>query len=196
LLVGLAGFVLLGGQNLWADSVSGSFSSPHQVWAYTLEIYDPSTFSATLVNGGTPTSLDAMMFLFSTSGVGLIANDDTTSSDRRPTLPVGSAASFAPGEYWLLLSVYENVPFDSSNNLIFPGLHNTGVFAASGSAGGLDHFGPVNDYGYGYGPFQLDVTGAGEVQGNALPEPSTLTMLAIGLFGAVGASRRKKILAV
>ena len=194
LLLGVAGFVLMGGQNLWADSFSGSFASPHQVWIHSIEIYDPATFSATLVNGGTPTSLDAMMFLFTSSGVGLIANDDATSSDRRPTLPVGSAASFSPGDYWLLLSVYENVPFDSSNNLIFPGVHNTGVFTASGSAGTWDHFGPVSAYGYGYGPYQLDVTGAGEVNGHALPETSTLSMLATGLVGVAGAFRRRRLL--
>jgi len=196
LLLGFAVFVLLGGQNLWADSVSGSFASPHQVWVYTINIDDPSTFSATLVNGGTPTSLDAMMFLFTSSGVGLVANDDATASDRRPTLPVGSAASFSPGDYWLLLSVYENVPFDSSNNLIFPGLHNTGVFTASGSAGTLDYFGPVSAYGYGYGSYQLDLTGASDLGHHALPETSTLSMLVTGLLGVAGAFRGRRLLAV
>jgi hypothetical protein len=70
---------------------------------YKIMIVDPGTFSATTVNKQTPATLDTELFLFDSKGKGIVANDDTSMTEVRSTIPVTFFVT-QPGIYYLGIS--------------------------------------------------------------------------------------------
>ena len=149
----LAVLILTAYGSAQATPITGVMTDPlgKQVDTYLIHITNPLTFAAKTVNAGTTPGLDAMLFLYDTAGNPIEANDDTCGTSnahriRRPTLPAGSLYSpVTPGLYLLAISVFQNVPYDSSNTLLFvPVPAGQGVIGPNALAGALDLHAVVN----------------------------------------------------
>lgn len=84
---------------------------------YEIEICDAANFSATTVNG---TTADTQLFLFNTSGVGVVHNDDTSAVTpivRQSTIT--NASIPGNGRYYLAVTGYNRDPVDGSAALLW-----------------------------------------------------------------------------
>jgi hypothetical protein len=108
-----AGDLLATAQDLGGGSVtliSGSFASAADADLYRVCLTNGTSFSASTVNGTTPTNADTQLFLFDSDGHGVYANDDAPGT-RNSRLPANHR--FSPGsggEYYLGVSPYNHDP--------------------------------------------------------------------------------------
>jgi hypothetical protein len=176
-----------------AAVVHGDLTNPARVDLYQVLISDPAAFFATTSFGATAPRLDTMLSLFSSSGYGIVANDDTLNGgsgyDPRSTLPAGSTAALNPGFYLLAVSTYRYAPFDAGGNEIFPTLGYQPVVAASPAAGPLASWRLTDSYSgeINIGPYDLEIRGASfggarALADAAVPEASTYALAGIGLL--------------
>lgn len=152
------------------------------------------TFSATTVNGST--FIDTQLFLFTSAGLGVYANDDDPNSPPQSTLPAGiSFTPIASGFYYLAVSGAGFMPV-SSGGFIFPvsggfldqsgGIQNTVGPTGPGGASALTGWSSLSSEN---GAYEIDLTGA-----QFIPEPSSALLVASGLImaGARRYGKRKK----
>jgi hypothetical protein len=192
--VGDAGSTIAGAQAVTGTgtlaSISGALAggtSFTDVDLYLISITNPSAFSATLVNSGTPTDVDSQLFLFNaTTGAGVYSNDDAnaSASEFRSTIAAGALpGTVTAGLYVLAVSSYDLDPFNAAGANIFANgsatpnpSSGTNVLAnwqfATAESG--DNF-----------AYRVNLTGAAPV-----PEPATMLALAGGL--ALLARRRRR----
>lgn len=148
---------------------------------YCVKVMDWAAFSATTVG---LTTADTQMFLFTSAGMGIATNDDSTGT--QSTLPVGNAlyASRTNGEDVLLaVSRYNKDPRDANNNLIFPNTF-TGVNAANANAGALNNWTTSSTGEAAYG---IALTGTTY----CVPEPGTIAALGLGALVLIRRRRSK-----
>jgi hypothetical protein len=151
------------------------------------------TFTATVTSNTSAGGVfDTALSLFSSSGSGLVFNDDISFANAL------SSISFTPtssGIYYLGISNYSYFAKDSSNQFIFPdtsafpGVNPAGVYGPNAGAGSLASWGNgsagfVGDF----GTYTINLGGA-----TAVPEPSTTAGLlaSVALMG-LGIVRGKK----
>lgn len=160
--------------------ITGSIGSRTDADMFIITLATGGLFSATTV--GTPGSLsDTQLFLFNSSGHGILANDDhiTLRSNLPPT-------ALAAGNYLLAISSYDFDPV-SAGGLIFPTTPFTNVFGPTGPGGASaitgwsDSFAPGSG---GTGSYAIDL----ELQ--PVPEPATLFLFGSALAG-IGMARRR-----
>src|SRR5690242_15280868 len=108
-------------------TITGSIGFPSDVDMYAITMAVSGTFAAT--TAGQPGTLsDTQLFLFTFPGLGVIGNDDASSTSKRSTLP---AVPLAAGLYFLAISSFDVDPV-SPTGLIFPTAPFTGVFVDPG----------------------------------------------------------------
>jgi hypothetical protein len=157
--------------------IAGSIGSSTDADMYAITFSTAGVFSATTV--GTPGTLgDTQLFLFSFSGNGLLANDD--SSGFRSTLP---GTPVGPGLHFLAISAFNLDPV-SATGLIFPSDPFTGVFGPTGPGGAN----PITGWsGTGStGTYTINVAL------EPVPEPATLLLFGTALAGLGMARRRQR----
>ncbi len=149
------------------DAISGT-KEASGVDMFRIQIDNPAAFSATTVG---LTTIDTQLFLFTSAGLGVYANDDVTGSDTRSTLPAGHASSPATaGVYYLALSQYNKDP-QSAGGLIFPDSPYTTVFGPTGPGGGSAITGWTSG-GTAAATYSINLTGAAFAVSNCTPVPT------------------------
>lgn len=153
--------------------IAGGIGSSTDADMFIVSLATGGLFSATTL--GTPGSLsDTQLFLFDSSGHGILANDDSGGT-LRSTLP---PTSLAAGSYLLAISAFDRDP-RSGGNLIFQSFPYTAAYGPSdlGAVTSWDGSG-------GTGTYAIDV-GLQPV-----PEPATLFLFGSALAG-IGMARRR-----
>jgi hypothetical protein len=169
------------------DSISGSFTITNGVTfgdLYKISIGNPAAFSAstTTVTTGV-NNFDTQLFLFDSTGKGLVADDDTpTSPQAMITANSPYLLSLSAGVYYLLIEGSGRYPVDASGNYIFPNILNGADpsvnYGANSNAGIYAALLGNSNEG---GSYNIALTGA---QFIGAPEPSggTLALAASAFF--------------
>jgi hypothetical protein len=143
---------------------------------YLIHIAPGGGFTATTETAGT--TFDTQLFLFTTTGIGIAMNDDTTGSAPFHSTLSGPLLSQIPaGNYLLAISVFGTEPV-SAGGLIFPDVF-PGVFGPTGPGGGS----PITSWTGtgGTGTYDILLTGS-------FPAPPSVAVLAL----AAMAGRRRR----
>lgn len=167
-------------------AITGTIFTSMDVDMYRISITAPVIFSASTV--GTPGSLaDSQLFLFTTFGLGIAANDDDSAVTTRSALPAGNPLTsvLLPGDYVIGISGWDRDPV-SPGGLIFPPLPKIGVFGPVGPGGAFPMTGS-SGIGISGGTYEIVFKGAAAAAA-AVPEPSTLLQLGIVGLLALGAN--------
>lgn len=78
---------------------------------FKINICDPANFSATTVGGAT---IDTQLFLFDSSGMGIVSNDDNPAGGTTSVLTNAFTSSLSPGTYYLGLTSYNRDPIGNA----------------------------------------------------------------------------------
>jgi len=172
--------------------IFGSISNVHDVDLYLINITNFAAFSASTVNSGTDAFLDTQLFLLTTSGKAVCANDNVLGGFQS-MLGVGSCgSSLGNGQYLLGIGSGFYDAVDTNNVLLF--VQNNGTETVRGpnssfALAGYTETGTVFDPNF--GPYDIQLTGAAAV--SAVPEPATVALMLGGLaVCGLSASRRQR----
>ena len=188
--------VAAGAANTALTSITGTTTLTNNVAdtdMYEIFVSSPSTFSAstTAFHPGS-NNFDDQLSLFTSTGVGVVSNDDTSNGDQA-SLPAGSL-TLGVGNYYLLISGEGTFTVDSSGNEIFPFpttagepnytavIESTGTLPVTGYTGNSDEA----------GKYIIALTGAEFVNTGNIPEPSTFAFGLVGVAGMALAFRLRK----
>jgi hypothetical protein len=163
--------------------IDGVLDSPHDVDTYRIMLDGGGTFSATTEIQSDKT-LDTVLYLFDSHGIGVYANDDTNSLSFQSTLPAHNPLTpTSPGIYFLTITSFNLTPV-SAGGLIFPVLPFEAVSGPTGPGGGS----PVTGYtGAGStGNYSIALTGAQFAPLAPVPEPQSMALLVLGSLGIAG----------
>lgn len=172
------------------SAIVGTISSSTDADLYVIRITAPTTFSATTVNA--TTSIDTALFLFSSSGVPIVTNDDASGTSLQSSLPAGNSFTFslAPGTYYLGISLSGNEPINLSSQLLFAGYPGGDPTALRGPASGVNPTTLANFNGQTsfpeVGAYRIDLTST-----QAVPEPTTVALAIVGAAALLTARRRR-----
>ena len=175
--------VIPGVPGITYKSITGSTTATNAIYdsdMYELTIAVPETFTAsttTFVAGAN--NFDDQLFLFNSSGVGILANDDAASGGDEASLSTGSTV-LAPGNYYLLISGSGNYPVDSTGKLIFPNFTDgttdpSGTYAAQSTLPIAGYTGSSNEG----GKYVIALT----VVPSVVPEPGSVAAILVSVLG-------------
>lgn len=182
--------------NLPLTDIFGNLTAATDVDMFAINITDFGSFSATTVNALTG-FLDTELFLFTSTGLPVYANDDDAGGlSLGSTLPAGNALGpQSNGLYYLAISLSGSEPVNFANQLLFTTEPSTSLRGPNPIATG-----PLADWdtslANGMGTtfpalYQIDLTGTST---SAVPEPSVVALYAVGglaLLLALSSKRRK-----
>jgi hypothetical protein len=160
---------------------------------FQIYISDPATFSAnTFFTNAGVNNFNTELFLFTSTGLGVYANDDTNGSQSE--LPAGDALSpTTAGLYYIAVSGTGYAP-TSADGLIFPTPDGSSVpfdaiLGATGVGGAKVLSGWTGNSGSNIGAYKINLTGA-----TFVPEPTVSVLLPsmIALWGAASLKRRSR----
>lgn len=167
-------------------SISGVISSVTDADLFIIQITDFANFSASTVG---LSLVDTQLFLFTMSGVALYTNDDADGFTLQSTLPSGSALGpQSNGMYILGIAASGYDPIDANGQLVFEEPQNGDTTAVRGPRAGTGaQAGFINGGALDSGSYGINLAGAA-----AVPEPSTVALLAAGaIFAGVAGLRRR-----
>jgi hypothetical protein len=186
--VGDAGASVPGAQSTGSGALStitGTILNAFDGDFFYITITNTTTFSATTVGNGN--TLDTMLYLFTINGNPILLNDDAPSgSTTGSTLPAGSF-TLSIGTYIIGISLSGAEPINSANQQLFA----DGVFSTDLRGPRNGALGPVTGVSQGAfpgaGTYTIALTGASR----AVPEPSSVALLAISGIGGLIVLRRR-----
>ncbi len=125
--------------------------------------------------GGQFGLVDSQVFLFDSTGKGLVFNDDTDGINALSSLTYTPTVT---GTYYLGISAYDIDPKNASGEYIFPDSPFTGTVAATSTSPltSWDTAGTTD-----YGSYTISLTGAQVI---AIPEPNS--MIGLGILSSLG----------
>lgn len=177
------------------DQIVGHLSAPGDntpaIDVFLIYVYDPTNFSA-FTSGGVP---DPELALFDINGKGLEMGRDIDGANNRQGFLIGdSSGNTPPQAFYLWISMQDREPGGCPGNLFGPG--GTQYPNPAGTSGPCNTFsgaliGSVNSLNLNAGPnldYTITLTGASFI---AVPEPSSVSLLALGLL-AVATRRRRR----
>lgn len=179
-------------------TIFGSLSSINDADVFRLTITNTATIMFSTVNALTGASggaggLDTQLFLFTSTGLPVVGNDDANGFTLQSTLPAGNSyfASLSAGTYYIAISLSGNDPVNSVNQLLF--MASADPTSLRGPASGvnpqtLNGFDSAASNGP-FGSYQIDV--------GVVPEPSTWALCGLGVsFLLLLTTRRRRAVAV
>ncbi len=173
--------------------IFGTLSSVNDADVFSLTITNTSTISFSTANTLTGTSgglggLDTELFLFTSAGVPVFANDDTDGFTLQSTLPSGNnlLASLNAGTYYIAVSLSGNDPVNSVNQLVFAS--DPDPKAVRGPASGTN---PKNFSGFDSGAFG-GPNGSYEIDVTSVPEPSSVALYLLGALLLLGLGLKRR----
>ena len=187
--VGDAGASVPGAQSTGASgaltSITGSILSLNDGDFFYITITNPMAFSASTVGNGN--TLDTMLYLFTMNGNPIILNDDAPGGGSiGSSLPAGSF-TLSIGTYIIGISLSGAEPLNAANQQLFA----DGVFSTDIRGPRNGALGPVTGVSGGAfpgaGAYTITLTGASR----AVPEPSSVALLAISGVGGLIVLRRR-----
>jgi hypothetical protein len=162
--------------------INGVLSSYSDVDMYCIYIKDPKKFSAT-----TASEFDPQLFLFKTSGVGVVGDDDSAPGPNGLQAYIDGRFVGGAGTYLLAISVFNNEPWDSGGNNLFPEFT---TYTNPATDGDPLFIWSADDRASGVlGGYQIRMTGV-EFANCVVPLPTAGLMGLAGL-GAAGMIRRR-----
>lgn len=176
-------------------AISGNLSSMNDADLYQFQITSATAFSVSTVGGST---LDTALFLFTSTGVAIAANDDGNGTTVQSTLASGNSlyANLAPGTYFLGISLSGNEPVNTANQLLFDGYPGGDTTATRGAAAGvnpttLSDFNGLSSDVETATAYTINLTGSA----TAVPEPSAWAAMLVGGAAAAFAFMRRRSIA-
>ncbi|MDQ6859659.1 MAG: DVUA0089 family protein [Verrucomicrobiota bacterium] len=173
------------------SAITGTISSATDADLFFIRITSFTTFSATTVNA--TTMIDTALFLFDITGAPIYTNDDASGISLQSRLPGGSSftLSLAPGVYILGISLSGNEPINLNSQLLFAGYPSGDSTAVRGPSTGnnpmtLSNFSGQTSFPE-TGVYRIDLTSTQA----AVPEPSTIALVACGAVALTVAIRRR-----
>ena len=186
------------------DSITGALTLTNAISdgdMFEIYISSPSAFSANttvFVPNSNLNNFDTQLFLFSASGLGVLANDDSPNGGQQSSIPAANFSGPA-GLYYLLIDGSGRYPV-SSGGLIFPNQNDgangglgddpTTVYGPTGPGGSSAISGYTGNSNEG-GGYRITLTGAQFVPAT-VPEPGTYALVLAGAAGIVYAGRRRQ----
>jgi hypothetical protein len=160
------------------------FDAVLDVDMFGIYISDPAAFSASTVAAVGMNVDDPQLFLFTSTGVGVLMNDDDPSGMSGAQSAIGALPlGFLAGLYFLAIGWWDNEPVSALFDLIFDA--TTSLPAVSDPVAGwnLDVLLRIDVP----TAYEIDLTGA--LPSTAIPEPALMTM---ALVGAAALLRRQR----
>ena len=177
-----------GGEAL--TSITGTIGTATDADLYILTISNTTTFSATVPGS---TTIDTSLFLFTSTGAPVIANDDASGTSIEAAIPAGNAllTTLAAGTYYLGISLSQNEPVNASDQLLFtvdqPTTNVRGPASGLNPAGESDFNG--NTAFAETGPYTILLTGASTFA-TPVPEPGANVARGLGGIASLVVLRR------
>lgn len=169
-------------------AISGTISTVTDADLYRFTILSVTTFSATATSTA---GIDTSLFLFSATGVPIIANDDQSTTSFQAAIPAGNSlvTTLAAGTYYLGISLSGNEAVNLNNQQLFTTDQPT--TNVRGIASGLNPTTLATFNGQTFfaetGAYSIALAGAAT---GAVPEPSTVVSLVLGAGASLAFVRR------
>lgn len=173
------------------SAISGSLlttSATDYADLFRVYLYAGSTFSATTAASAWNTNnFDTALFLFDSTGHGVVANDDDPAAGPLSTITITKTVG-ASGFYYLGIAGAGYTPVSAGGSIFgdLKGKDQVGAVGLGGS-GALNGWQSISNEG---GDYEVVLQGA-YANVSAVPEPTTITMLMAGL-GLVGVAARRR----
>lgn len=155
---------------------------------FRVYLYAGSVFSATTTASAWNTNnFDTALFLFDSTGHGVVANDDDPNVGPQSTITISQTVG-SSGYYYLAIAGAGYTPVSAGGSIFgnLVGKDQVGAVGAGGS-GALSGWQSISHEG---GDYEVVLQGA-YANVSAVPEPTTITMLMAGL-GLVGVAARRR----
>lgn len=176
-------------------TIFGQISGINDADVFQITITNTATISfstvnaLTLANGGAG-GMDTQLFLFTSAGLPVFANDDANGFTLQSTLPAGNSllATLSAGTYYLAISLSGNDPINLNSQLVFATGATTSIRGAANSINPANWstFNSAASFAQN-GQYEIDIL--------SVPEPSAMALYAMGAIVLVGAALRRRMTA-